>query len=216
MIATTDRHTQFGRALANANIKGDRVSGVYILWPGWSRVPFVKIGMTKSIYARLYSSYHHSMPDDHPGNSFDIVGFMVCHPELARKREARAHELTNNLSGWSAPEFDKEWRHWNGPLSKVYEAIANLLISIRTQVDGIWYTFERGTGKIVRRGGWHASLDQASVIPLAPNVLTRTMSRRGTRKIGSVQIIDGSVVGVDGSTRHLRDSKKPEELYELQ
>ena len=214
MIATSDRHTQFGRALANADVSGKRVSGISVIWPGWSREPFVKIGLSKNIYTRSMHGYRHYMPFDHPGNSFDLVGYMVCHPDLLRKCEARAHALTDDANGWTSPPHDKEWRHWTGPLSptqSVYTAIANLLAATRTTVDGIWYVFERGTGKILRRGGAHSYLDQASVIPLAPNVTTR--AHQQVRKHGMVEVIDGSVVGVNA--RRLRDSQEPQQLSQL-
>ncbi|KAJ1617142.1 hypothetical protein T492DRAFT_1134111 [Pavlovales sp. CCMP2436] len=75
---SVDRATQVGRALANANVSGKRVSGIYIIWPGWSEVPFVKLGLTTNIFSRAMNGYSHYMPHAAPGNSFDLVG---CRPQ---------------------------------------------------------------------------------------------------------------------------------------
>lgn len=210
-----ERHTQFGRALANANISGKRASGIYILIPGWSKEPFVKIGLTKNIYTRTLHGYSHYMPHDHPGNSFDLVGYLVVNDTLLRPRERRALEYTENLNGWEAPDFDREWRHWRGRPEDFYTAIKQLLISTRTAVDGHWYTFERVSGRILHRGGLNSAMDQASIIPLAPNATTRTGYKEGVNQKGKVAVdSDGMVVALDG-TRRFRNSEAAKQFYQL-
>ncbi|KAJ1619607.1 hypothetical protein T492DRAFT_848436 [Pavlovales sp. CCMP2436] len=171
MSDTVERNTQVGRALANANVSGKRVSGIYIIWPGWSKVQVMKLGLTTTIY-----SY------------FDLVGYMVVAPSLVRARETSVLNLASKQNGWETPPHDKEWRRWLGASGDVYMAIAKLLATLRTTVDGLWYTFERGTGKVLMQGGSHILLDQALVLPLIANVLTRSLWGRNVRQAGKVQM----------------------------
>ncbi|KAJ1637209.1 hypothetical protein T492DRAFT_834714 [Pavlovales sp. CCMP2436] len=222
MPDTVERNTQVERALAIANVSGNRVSGIFIIWSGWSKVPFMKLGLTTNIYSRAMNGYSHYMPFADPGRSFDLVGYMVVAPSLVRARETRVLNLASKQNGWETPPHDMEWRHWLGASGDVYMAIAKLLDTLRTTVDGLWYTFERGTGKILRQGGSHISLDQALVLPLIPNVLTRSLWGRNVRQAGKVQVIIGSgggatVAGADNNrtTRRFRDALSPEPLYQL-
>ncbi|KAJ1635611.1 hypothetical protein T492DRAFT_835915 [Pavlovales sp. CCMP2436] len=148
------------------------------------------------------------MPFADPSRSFDLVGYMVVAPSLVRARETSVLKLASKQNGWETPLHDKEWRRWGD----VYMAIAKLLATLRTTVDGLWYTFERGTGKILMQGGSHISLDQALVLPFIPNVLTRSLWGRNVRQAGKVQVIIGSgggatVAGADNNrtTRRFRD-----------
>ncbi|KAJ1625113.1 hypothetical protein T492DRAFT_844214 [Pavlovales sp. CCMP2436] len=95
------------------------------------------------------------MPFADPGRSFDLVGYMVVAPSLVRARETSVLNLASKQNGWETPPHDKEWRRWLGASGDVYMAIAKLLATLRTTVDGLWYTFERGTGKILMQGGSH-------------------------------------------------------------
>ncbi|KAJ1630641.1 hypothetical protein T492DRAFT_839866 [Pavlovales sp. CCMP2436] len=61
----------------------------------------------------------HYMPFAEPGRSFDLTS-----------------------------PHDKEWLRWLGAPGDEYKAIANILKNLRTTVDGLWCTFERGTGKV--------------------------------------------------------------------
>ncbi|KAJ1629948.1 hypothetical protein T492DRAFT_840410 [Pavlovales sp. CCMP2436] len=186
MSDTVERNTQVGWALVNANVSGKRVSGIYIIWPGWSKVPFIKLGLTTNIYSRAMHGYSHYMPFADPGRSFDLVGYMVVAPSLFRARETSVLNLVSKQNGWETPPHDKDWRRWLGASGDVYMAIAKLLTTLRTTVDGLWYTFERGTGKILMQGGSHISLDQALVLPLIPNVFTRSLWGRNVRQAGKV------------------------------
>jgi len=220
MEDSVDRATQVGRALANANVSGKRVSGIYIIWPGWSEVPFVKLGLTTNIFSRAMNGYSHYMPHAAPGNSFDLVGYLVVSPSLVRARETRVLNLASEQSGWGTPPRDKEWRRWLGAPGDFHAAIAQLLAALRTTVDGLWYTFERGTGRILKQGGSNTSLNQDLVLPFIPNVLTRSLWGRNVRQVGKVQVIGrgggATVAGVDnGTTRRFRDARSPEPLYQL-
>ncbi|KAJ1626742.1 hypothetical protein T492DRAFT_842921 [Pavlovales sp. CCMP2436] len=209
MSDTVERNTQVGRALANANVSEKRVSGIYIIWPGWSNVPFMKLGLTTNIYSRAMNGYSHYMPFADPVRSFDLIGYMVVAPSLVRARETSVLKLASKQNGWETPLHDKEWRRWLGASGDVYMAIAKLLATLRTTVDGLWYSFERGTGKILMQGRSHISLDQALVLPLIPNVLTRSLWGRNVRQAGKVQVIIGSgggatVAGADNNPMVLR------------
>ncbi len=107
--------------------------------------------------------YSHYMPYSALGKSFDLVGYLVVSPTLVRTRETRVLSMANKENRWEAPPHDKEWRRWLGDSDSVYAAVAKLLTELRTAVDGIWYVFERGTGKIMKQGGSHVTLDQASI-----------------------------------------------------
>ncbi|KAJ1638660.1 hypothetical protein T492DRAFT_833579 [Pavlovales sp. CCMP2436] len=147
MEVIVDRNTQVGRTLANANVSGKRVSGIYVIWPGWSKVPFVKLGLTTNIYSRAMNGYSHYMPYSEPGRSFDLVGYLVVAPSLVSTRETRVLNLASKQNGWETPPRDKEWRRWLEAPGDVHMAIAQLLAALRTTVNGLWYTFERGTEK---------------------------------------------------------------------
>ncbi|KAJ1616822.1 hypothetical protein T492DRAFT_850543 [Pavlovales sp. CCMP2436] len=172
MSDTVERNTQVGRALTNANVSGKRVSGIYIIWPGWSKVPFMKLGLTTNIYSRAMNGYSHYMPFADPGRSFDLVGYMVMAPSLVRARETSVLNLASKQNGWETPPHDKEWRCWLGASGDVYMAIAKLLATLRTIVDGLWYTFERGTGKILMQGGCYLSFQ--TYLPGACGAETRS------------------------------------------
>ncbi|KAJ1631167.1 hypothetical protein T492DRAFT_839428 [Pavlovales sp. CCMP2436] len=149
------------------------------------------------------------MPFADPVRSFDLIGYMVVAPSLVRARETSVLKLASKQNGCETPPHDKEWRRWLGLSGDVYMAIAKLLATLRPTVDGLWYTFERGTGKILMQGGSHISLDQALVLPLIPNVLTRSLWGRNVRQAGKVQVIIGSgggakVAGADNNPMVLR------------
>ncbi|KAJ1629208.1 hypothetical protein T492DRAFT_1012652 [Pavlovales sp. CCMP2436] len=146
------------------------------------------------------NGYSHYMPHAAPGNSFDLVGYLVVSPSLVRARETRVLNLAK------PGEFQA--------------AIAQLLAALRTTVDGIWYTFERETGRILKKGGSNTSLNQDMVLPFIPNVLTRSLWGRNVRQAGKVQVIGrgggATVAGVDnGTTRRFRNARSPEPLYQL-
>ncbi|KAJ1616808.1 hypothetical protein T492DRAFT_1134940 [Pavlovales sp. CCMP2436] len=159
------------------------------------------------------NGYSHYMPYAEPGRSFDLVGYLVVSPSLVRARETRVLNLASKQNGWEIPPRDKEWRRWLGAPGDVHVALAQLLAALRTTVDGLWYTLERGTGRILRQGGSHISLNQDLVLPLIPNVLTRSLWGRNVivgRGGGA------TVAGVDdGTTRRFRDARSPEPLYQL-
>ncbi|KAJ1622438.1 hypothetical protein T492DRAFT_1062539 [Pavlovales sp. CCMP2436] len=143
------------------------------------------------------NGYGHYMPHAAPSHSFDLVGYLVVSPSLVRARETRVLNLASEQNGWETPPRDKE-----------------------CTVDGIWYTFERGTGRILKQGGSNTSLNQDLVLPFIPNVLTRSLWGRNVRQVGKVQVIGRgggtTVAGVDDeTTRRFRDARSPEPLYQL-
>ncbi|KAJ1623467.1 hypothetical protein T492DRAFT_1125637 [Pavlovales sp. CCMP2436] len=121
------------------------------------------------------NGYGHYMPYAEPGWLFDLVGYLVVSPSLVRARETRVLNLASKQNGWETQPRDKEWRRWLGAPGDVHVAIAKLLAALRTTVDGLWYTFKRGTGRILRQGSSHISHNQDLVLPLIPNVLTRSL-----------------------------------------
>ncbi|KAJ1615709.1 hypothetical protein T492DRAFT_851389, partial [Pavlovales sp. CCMP2436] len=130
-------------------------------------------------------------------------------------RKTLVLNLASEQNGWETPPRDKEWRRWLGEPGAVHSAIAQLRAALRTTVDGIWYTFERGSGKIIRQGGSHTSLNQDVVLSFVPNVLTRSLWGRNVRQVGKVQVIGrgggATVAGLDVTLR-LRDARSPEPL----
>ncbi|KAJ1617150.1 hypothetical protein T492DRAFT_850306 [Pavlovales sp. CCMP2436] len=145
------------------------------------------------------------MPYSAPGKSFDLVGYLVVSPTLVRTRETRVLSMANKENGWEAPPHDKEWRRWLGASDGVYNAVAKLLTDL-----GIWYIFERGTGKIMKQGGSHVTLDQASIFPLVRNVLTRSLWRQNVRQVGKVQVTIGR--GVEDALHREKHLMAPQDF----
>jgi hypothetical protein len=199
--------SQFTRAIEAAKLTNR--SGLYVIRPRWARRQLLlKLGLTKNVTTRMYSSYRHSIP--YEAGSFELLAFLRVGESQLFPRERAMLQATISGYGFAKPPLDKEWRVFAGDRQQLTQSLVKLFETIRTTVDGNFYIFHPETGEIVYRGGKSPSVQVANILPPVPNVLTRSAVAAGMRKTPGVLVANqfGQMVPlVPGTNRRLRNLK---------
>jgi hypothetical protein len=166
-------------AMKAADIKSK--AGLYILRPRMlGRRSVYKLGQTTNADARLHGTYR----TDYPlvADSFELLGFLVTHPDHSRTREAKMLKVALQYGFKKAPH-DSEWFTYTG--SDIVSDTADLFAAVRAPIDGNFFVFGPA-GKIKVKGGRQGintfGLDHSNVIKPLPAVTTRSAYAKGTRQ----------------------------------